>query len=89
MSEMMDFSPSLTMQVHKKYLAGESLSDFELEVLIVLYREMATLLEIASPPFDISRDCAFRTLEELNRMSEDRHGGKSATNAAGSLNGAR
>ena len=76
MSEMVEFSPSMALQAHKKYLAGESLSDFELELVIVLYREMATLLEIASPPFDIARDCAFRTLEELNRMSDDRNGGK-------------
>ena len=76
MSEMVDFSPSLTMQAHQKYLAGESLSDFELEILIVLYREMATLLEIASPPFDIARDCAFRTLLELNRLADARYGNK-------------
>ena len=74
MSEMVEFSPSMALQAHKKYLAGESLSDFDLELVIVLYREMATLLEIASPPFDIARDCAFRTLEFLNKMSEYRHG---------------
>ena len=76
MREMVDFSPSMALQAHKKYLAGESLSDFELELVIVLYREMATLLEIASPPFDIARDCAFMTLEFLNKMSEYRHGTK-------------
>ena len=76
MSEMVDFSPSMALQAHKKYLAGESLSDFELELVIVLYREMATLLEIASPPFDIARDCAVRTLLELNRLADERYWSK-------------
>ena len=76
MSAMGNFSPSKILQAHQKYIASESLSAFELELLIVFYREMETLLEIASPPFDIARDCAFRTLEFLNKMSEYRHGTK-------------
>ena len=70
------FDMLASVQAHKKYQEGESLSDFELELLIVLYRELSFLLEIASPPYNIARDCAYRTLEELHKMSSAMYGSK-------------